>query len=312
MVVLGSTVVFKGYANNVEDKLFEKGQELSVKEVLDEEEGIYLVTDGTHASEVFKDEIESVDEDIDVQFEDFSEPVSSENNELLKEHSSTLLEDAKNISESIHKSYFKYGNVCTSIYNNSLYEDAGYTGLRAFERYCEEELGFPYGKTMQCINIYTNLSSVGLTEDDLEGISYTKASYVGRIIDTNNKDFILDYARNHSVRELIEYVQDLKEKAEDGEYLDTEVKAEEKKQSVSFKFKYYPDQAEFVQSVLSQADVHFDCEGDLNKAMEAILHEYANVVEGVEIPLNTAVEIFNRKYGTNFTVQEANRSREMG
>lgn len=310
MVVLGSRVTFKGYANDVEDKLFEEGQELTIKEIINEDEGVYLVTDGTHASEVFKDEIE-LDEDLDIEFEEYTEDLIGVREEFTGNTEETLLE-AKNISEDIHKSYFKYGKVCCDIYNNNLHENAGYTGLRAFERYCEEELGFPYGKTMQCINIYTNLSSVGLTEDDLNGISYTKASYVGRIIDTSNKEFILEYAKTHTVRELIEYVKDLKEKSEDGEYLDTEVKAEDKKQSVSFKFKYYPDQAEFVQSVLSQADVHFECEGDLNKAMECILHEYANVVEGVEVPLHTAVEIFNRKYGTNFTVQEANRSKEMG
>lgn len=332
MFEVGSKVKFKGYSTELEEseKVYSAGDVLTVKGVDGEGEDVeYTVTNGSVSSEVYAEEIEEHEEELDL---DLAEPEEekedidvvgiltgsdevevsdmgmSEVFDLSKEET---LKRAKDLVDNINKSYFKLGQVMSSIYQDLMYEDLGYEGSGGFKRYCEDELGFNHERIMHCMRIFNNLHRTGVSAEQISDMSYTKAIHVARAINEANKDILLEFATDtaNTVADVRRFISDNYVEDEDDE-LEAKVETEGGIHKETFKFQFDIDRAQLVHSILAKGDADFDCKGNNNDTLFNVLMAYADTVEGVELPVDQAMRAFNSKYNTNFTMQDINRSRE--
>ena len=81
-----------------------------------------------------------------------------------------------------------------------------YVGKEGFAKYCEDRLGLKYRKAMALADIYVTFVSVGIDEQQVANIGWSKAWKVSRHVTEKNSARLLKYAAEHSVTELDEYI----------------------------------------------------------------------------------------------------------
>lgn len=215
--------------------------------------------------------------------------------------SQDALEAAKEIIETIEEGYFNLGGLLAHIYVEELYVQAGYEGNKAFDRYVADELGIEYRKAMYLIKIYTHFSGLGVDESRLAEVGWSKAKELVGIANDENFDELVDYAAEHSRDELKDYIKTNYVDAGDGEGGTTNGTRAKK---TTFKFSAHEDQANVILEVIEKAKEQHGLT-DESEAMIAVFTEWAQLVEGIDVPLEVAVANLESRYGVSLDVGQA-------
>jgi hypothetical protein len=214
--------------------------------------------------------------------------------------------------EAIAEFYYDLGELLVKIVDEEVYEQLGYTGTGAFERYCEEELGRSYQVVRSYIRIYTNLTAVHIGKEDLKNISFRAAEQVSRIITEETKEEWLELARKLSVRQLTAKVNATINAAKGADYDLNMTSGIEDKTKVKYNFKFLDHDADYIQQALSLADAQNNCDGNLNRALKCMAQDYVTVIGENTVSPEMALSLMNDRYGWNLTIQQALASKEQG
>lgn len=204
---------------------------------------------------------------------------------------------AKETVETIEESSFTLGGLLAHIYHEELYTTAGYDGNKAFETYLKEELGIEYRKAMYLIKIYTHFSALGVDEARLAEIGWSKAKELVKVATAENFDELVDYAANHTRAELEEYIRTDYIDAGDG----SDTKTEPKAKRVTFKFWAFEDAANVWLDAIEKVKDEHGLTDD-NEAFGAIITEWAQLVEGMDVPLEDVLKTVGHRYGVKLAV----------
>lgn len=214
--------------------------------------------------------------------------------------------------EQIAETYYDLGNILTKIVDEATYEELGYVGSGAFEKYCEEELGRSYQVVRSYIRIYTNLTAVNINKEDLKGISFRAAEQISRIVTEETKEDWLEQARSLSVRQLTAKISSIINAAKKSEDNINIIEGIEDKTYHKLGFKYVDDDAVFIQQALHLADINNNCDGNHNMSLKCALQDYVTLVGDRHISLESMLMLINDRYGTKLTIQQALASKEQG
>ena len=295
----GDKVKFKGYMQSMaeDEAVFSVGDVLEVVsfEVDDDGDKILLVTNDDEQAEVYYQEVEKIYDFVEDQLSD-----------------QEVLSLTKKLVDDINKSYYNLGKYCLDIESSAMHETLGYTGPSGFRNYVEQYLGFDFEKIRHCIRIYRNLYANDVGESDIEGMGYTKAIHVARHLTEENKDELLELAKDpestvSDVRAKIseQFQEEQFEPTEEDHSMKV---GKEKLPTWTFKLAEGPGQV--FHSILAKADAQFGCNGNMNEVIYQIAMYFADTLEGVKVPVDEDLKHFNAKHGTNFSIQDVNRSRE--
>lgn len=202
---------------------------------------------------------------------------------------------AKSLALSADQSYFNLGGVLNHIKTVGAYEQAGYTGKRAFNDYVEKELGYGYRKAIELIGIYRNICRLGLSESRLIEIGWSKAKLLAKHATVENFDELIDIANANSREKLDVIIKNTFTTAGDGT-------AGTRIAKTKFNFTLFADQAETVSRALEAAKGLAN-NSDLNAALEYIAGEWLQTAEGMEVTLEQAVAHLQAKYNVEVEVK---------
>ena len=209
-----------------------------------------------------------------------------------------MLEAAKNLVQQAEKSFFDLGGVLAEIQRSKAYMDAGFTKekkihgkpVSAFEQYINAELGLEYRKAMYLIDIYRTFSGLGVDENRLAQIGWTKLKLVARGLGPNatEKDLekLLSLAERKTRDELEEHIKETKVGG----------KAGDKIKKVKYIMTAFGDEAEYISQAITRAQ-ELVTGGDVNEAMKHIYREWATLVQNLEIPKAEAIKALETRYG---------------
>ncbi len=211
--------------------------------------------------------------------------------------------------ETVSKNYYDLGGTLDAIKSTKEYELLGYVGADSFDIYLEDQ-GVDKGDAYRYITTYRAYSDLGVVQEQLEEISFLKAWKIRPYIHRDNLQEWLDAAKSMTVKELNRKIKDTVQMANQVKKdLEEEMKVTNDT-FVTYKFKATPEEADFIQSVLSQADLHYQCGKNLNIVFRKILEDYSAVIQNNELDLQEHIDLINSKYGTKLTVAEALASKE--
>lgn len=207
---------------------------------------------------------------------------------------------AKEVVQQIEEGYFNLGGLLAHIQQEELYQQAGYEGNQAFDRYVADELGIDYRKAMYLIKIYTHFSQLGVDESRLSEIGWSKAKELVGVATVENFDELVDFATEHSRTELQEHI---KTTYQGGSGRGTGT-GEPAVRKTTFKFAAFEDQANVILAAIEQAKEQHGITDD-GEAMIVIMTEWASLVDGMDIPMEVAKDNFESRYGVSLTIGDA-------
>lgn len=201
------------------------------------------------------------------------------------------LDAAEFLVKQADKTYFTLGGVLQHIYTEGIHKRLGFEGKRAFSNYVEQRLGVQYRKAMYLIDIYVKFRKLGVDENRLAEIGWSKAKELARIPDDNlEQDFdkLVDKASETSRNDLSEYIK--------SEYEVATRQNNEQVKKTTFKFSLFADQAEVVNQAIDSAKAMLGSD-DGSAAFEQICSEWAAMSDGVDIPIEQAIHALEQRYG---------------
>ncbi|MCO6419301.1 hypothetical protein JYK14_24525 [Siccirubricoccus sp. KC 17139] len=227
------------------------------------------------------------------------------------------LEAAKRLASQIENSYFSLGGILAHIYENNLYHLAGYEGKRGWQSYVENELqGVDYRRAMYWIDIYRTLTAIGVDESRLAatGVGWSKIKEIVRIgrlkdekgrpvgdkILKENFTHLLEVAKEKTRDELADYVRTAFVEAQKPGPIPEQDRASRIRKTIQFRL--LPPQAEAVNRAVEAAKATAKTE-DSEVALEQICVEWALGHEAIELPLEDAVRVLERRYGVKLRVE---------
>lgn len=317
MFNLKDKVTFIGYNDDLEEDeiAFHEGDVLLINSIEDDKyEAICIKGDrkGT-SSYVYQDEIKLVSLDVEevIQPEEIEEPEEQLESidKVLEMTPEEVVANALKAVEGSRKNDFSYAKWAAIIREHDLHEQFGneFRGANGFKKFCDLYLDYDYQKTLRLISIYRNCEEAEVTEKELQDITYMKAYHISRIIDKQNKEELLEYARTHSVREVKAYVES---KNVHADHEELEAKTSEGGSSCSITFKFTEEQyAHVIDGLDGVKNSIVDAGGNLNLVFLYILNEFLNHYD-VEIPEKQTLDHFNLKMGTAYSMQDINLARE--
>lgn len=215
--------------------------------------------------------------------------------DLLKEQDA--LDAARALVRQGEQTFLNLGGVLAEIRSTKAYVSAGYDGDKGFQEYCKTELNMEYRHAMYLVQIYNTILPLGVDEDRLIRIGWTKARELCQYITEENAESLLLAAEEMNKEELIEHVKTTYVSAKTGEA------AKERVKKVKYSFQAFEDQAEIVGAALERAK-ETNGSDDINAAFLAIITEWADMTEGVEVPLEDALTMVENKYGVTLEIVE--------
>lgn len=185
---------------------------------------------------------------------------------------------------------FTLGGVLKRVSDTNAHHAVGYTGNKGFAQFCEDYIGIDYRKARYLVAIYTKFTSIGLDEEHLERIGWTKAKELARISDDElaaNIDQLLDYAGNHTCDELTAMVRSNYEVATRGDAVPM----------TKFTFAFGEGDAAVINDALDRAIKQNSEVGDANQALLAIAMEWMNEGNGADLSLDDFVALGVGRFG---------------
>jgi hypothetical protein len=125
----------------------------------------------------------------------------------------TYLEAAADLAEQAERTYFILGGILAHIYYEKEYlkisDEQGnkiYDVNKGFDAYVYEVLGLHYRKAMYLINIYMHFAKMGIGEESLQEIGWTKARELVGVATEDNLAELIDYASTHTLKEFTQWL----------------------------------------------------------------------------------------------------------
>lgn len=193
---------------------------------------------------------------------------------------------------------FTLGGVLSHIQRHNLHCKLGYSGTADFQHYIEQELGVKYRKARYLISIYECFSKLGLDEQRLSAMGWSKAKELVRVVTKDNFEALADFAQSHSRRELIEHLR--------ANYMESNVdtrSASARPKKTKLVLSLHNDQATTVTRALEAAKQQAGTD-DLNAALEFICAEYSLMCENLSLTLEETLELIRVRFGVRLIVIE--------
>lgn len=216
-----------------------------------------------------------------------------------------MLEAAKSLVNQASQSYFNLGGILAEIHRTKAYAAKGYEGDGAFEDYINTELGIEYRKAMMLVKIYKVFSKLGVDEARLISIGWTKASAIAAYMpaDSSLEDFeaMIDGAEEYTRDELISTIKD--------SYVGSAASTDRVKR-VKYTFTAFADEAEYIGQSLSKA-MEMTGDEDVGEAFKYIIRDWAANADGVDISVEDAIKVVEKRFGVKLEVADGSKENEM-
>ncbi len=209
-----------------------------------------------------------------------------------------MLNAAKNLVQQAEKSFFDLGGVLAEIQRTKAFMEAGYTkekkikgkSVSAFEQYINAELGLEYRKAMYLVDIYRKFSGLGVDENRLAQIGWTKLKLVSRGLPNNptaeDLEDLLSRAEEMTRDDLEDHIRETMVGGKGGD----------KVKRVKYVMTAFGDEAEYISQAITRAQ-ELVTGGDVNEAMKHIYREWATLVQELDIPKADAIKALETRYG---------------
>jgi hypothetical protein len=148
---------------------------------------------------------------------------------------------------------------------------------------------------MDLIAIYRNIRILGVSEERLAEIGWSKAKLLAKHATTENFEELIEIAKNNSREQLTTIIEQQFITAGDGV-------AGTKIAKTKLSFSLHGDQAETVLRALEVAKGHGNTQ-DLNVALEYLCGDWLQTADGVEVSLEDAISHLNAKYNVEVAVK---------
>ena len=206
-----------------------------------------------------------------------------------------VLEAAVNLVEANSHNQYQLGGVLAHIYSAGLFKRLGYDGKRAFANYLDEKLGMNYRKAMYLIDLYETFTRLGVSEERLATIGWSKAKEFISAATPDNIDTLIEYAATHTRNEVVDFVKSEMVDASDGS---------NRVEMTKFSFSVTKEAAANIEAGLATAksQCNSDKTGD---QFEFIVSEWRQMNSGIEVPLDDAISILEAKYGVKLVIDES-------
>lgn len=207
---------------------------------------------------------------------------------------------AKNLAEQGNRTYLVLGGVLAHVYHEGAYRQAGYDQAGGFAAYVDKELGVSYRTAMYLINTYVTFRRLGIDENRLVKIGWSKAKELINYINEDNADELLERAANTTRDTLVEELRNERDagKADMGDGTSTPGTQGEK---LTLKLTFLNDQVETVKRALDAAKELGNTESDA-VAFEYICGEWSILTASVEAPVELAIRQLETRYGVTVEV----------
>ena len=222
----------------------------------------------------------------------------SETQKVIKTDSSAL-KAAKSLSEKIKETFWTLGGVLSFIRRHKSYSTievdgvTPYSGKQGFAQYVEAELDTHYRKAMYYIEIYETFAPLGISEEQVLALGWSKAKELCGIVNAKNVDKWLKKAMELGREDLQAEIKSVRVKAGDTGTNDPGETAK----ATTFKFRLFEDQGQVVQEALKAASSVIG-DDDLNKAFAHIATEWLTLQGGSsKVDIATAFQSLENSYG---------------
>lgn len=195
------------------------------------------------------------------------DPFVDVQDKMKKLEKNDAVKTAKELLDSIGKSYFYFGGIMSKIQANGWFTEEGY---ESFQDFVTIEMGMKYRKAMYFIEIYNYLTVAQIPYEKVKNVGWTKLKEIACLLTEDNVDALVKKAEGMNTLQLIEEVKLLKA----GEVKATDQKP--KSNPISSKvFKLHDDQREIINEALAKAKEVANTEFEA-VALENICFEYLN------------------------------------
>lgn len=213
-------------------------------------------------------------------------------------HGEDPLKAAARLVERQDRDDFTLGGVLSHIQRHNLHCTLGYSGTSDFQQYIEQELGVKYRKARYLISIYECFSKLGLDEQRLSAMGWSKAKELVRVVNKDNFDALADFAEAHTRNDLIEHIRTNYMESND----DTR-SASVRPKKTKLVLSLHNDQATTVTRALEAAKQQAGTD-DLNVALTFACAEYSLMCENLSLTLEETLELIRVRFGVRLTVIE--------
>lgn len=174
---------------------------------------------------------------------------------LVSENAEDTIKAAETLSKQIDTNEFTLGGVLAAIRRDSLHtkllgEDGKpiFTDDKSgFESYINARLSCGYRKAMYLIGMYEKYSALGVTEQQIAKIGWSKAVLMLNVVNAENKGELLEFAETHSKSEVEAHVKSVRVNA------GTESGVSARGVRHSFAFSLYNNEGEIVKAAIESA-----------------------------------------------------------
>lgn len=209
-------------------------------------------------------------------------------------------EAATDLSKESEALFYTLGGVLMHVANDNLQEtvqDAEgrplYYGAGSFRRYVEEELSVSYRKARWLISIYETFAPLGVTEEQAAEIGWTKLRAMVPVVNEDNLEDLMDFAKDNSRNELEEKIQT--------EYIDAGTEdTKVKKTTVTFSF--IETDFDVVEGAIESAQKELDGDPTKSEGLMLICSEWATLTDGFDQPVEKAIEAVEKRYGVKLAI----------
>lgn len=188
------------------------------------------------------------------------------------------LEAAETLSKQVDTSEFILGGVLAKVKRENLHTsilDAEgkpvYSNDKAgFEAYADARLSCGYRKALYLIGIYETYSALGVTEEEISKVGWTKAMLLRGSVNKDNVKELLEFAETNNKTAVEEKVSSMRVNAGDPPPQPRGV-------AHSFKFTLYNDKGETAKAALAQAKQENGADSTESDAFYRILMEWSQL-----------------------------------
>lgn len=214
---------------------------------------------------------------------------------LVSDNAEDTIKAAETLSKQIDTNEFTLGGVLAAIRRDNLHtkllgEDQKplFSDDKAgFEAYINARLSCGYRKAMYLIGMYEKYSALGVTEQQIAKIGWSKAVLMLGIVTAENKGELLEYAETHSKSEVEAHVKSVRTNAGSGS------NSSPRGVRHSFGFNLYNNEGEIVKAAIESAKADLspeqrkDDKVATNAAFLKIVTEWSQMRAAVAAPAPT-------------------------
>ena len=216
-------------------------------------------------------------------------------NALLATHDSCAAADE--IIKEMDKNEFTLGGIIHDIRLHKAHErivdgkgKQVYVGSEGFAQYCEQRLKMHHRRAYALADIYVTSRLVGITEEEVAVVGWTKMMSIARVVTDKNKGKLLQFAEKHTVKELDGFITELK-KSGNVSTRGANAKSRGGHSFTAIQFNVPGDRAEFCKQAIEMAKDKIREEGKPeptdSEAFAALCSDYLAMAEAADISFDS-------------------------